>query len=615
MPAPSAPGQYYQPQQQDYQPQVGQYPQQHYSPQPQQQAYQPQVGAPGVGHYSSPQQQQPYGQPLPPPTAAAYGAYQQQVAYIPAQPVMVSYLPPVTLPYSIDYINNFPLSAGFNATNDVEVLYRAMKGLGTDEKTLIKILGNRNLSERMAIKQAYPARHGGKSLEKALDSETSGNFCATLLTLLQEPLELDVRELYWSCKGAGTNEDTLVEILCTRSNLQKQKIIQRFHQVHCKSLESMIASDTSGDLNAGEGRLGTDEHVFIDIFTKSSYAHLRELTKVYERNHKKHTLEKAIKSEFSGNLRSGLLAILSYVNDPIGFWAETLYNSMKETTPISLGFDAIQDSDALNLALHPLKGSKTDHTTLIRILGNRNFTERMMIKEAYARRYGKTLAKEVYWKTSFNYKITLKSLISDPEKLDAKALYVAMMGKNNNLHLVIEILCTRNNQEKQRIAQRFREKYHQHLETFIRMKSMGNLHRLLRSLLMSQRDESTTFDPRQVEIDTDILYQAGEGRRHGTDDKTFIEIFTLSSYPHLREVTRVYELRYGHSLETVIKSEFSLSVKRGMLTIYLFAKCGPQNAQAEPMRIAFTNKHINHINHSILSLHSVGIKSDKWDNM
>jgi hypothetical protein len=48
----------------------------------------------------------------------------------------------------------------FDAGRDADALRKAMKGLGTDEKTLINILGNRNTAQRLQIKTAFKDKLG-----------------------------------------------------------------------------------------------------------------------------------------------------------------------------------------------------------------------------------------------------------------------------------------------------------------------------------------------------------------------------------------------------------------------------------------------------------------------
>ena len=109
--------------------------------------------------------------------------------------------------------------------SDAEVLRNAMKGFGTDEATLIKVVANRTNRQRQVIKEQYKAAFG-RDLISDLKSELHGKMEDAFIALFTNPVEFDVDSLRDAMKGAGTNEDTLIEIIASRDNQQLAAIKQ-----------------------------------------------------------------------------------------------------------------------------------------------------------------------------------------------------------------------------------------------------------------------------------------------------------------------------------------------------------------------------------------------------
>ena len=65
---------------------------------------------------------------------------------------------------------------------------------------------------------------------KDLKSETSGNFSKLLERLMMDPVELDCFELKQAMKGLGTDEETLIEIIASRSNARLRAINEKYQQ-------------------------------------------------------------------------------------------------------------------------------------------------------------------------------------------------------------------------------------------------------------------------------------------------------------------------------------------------------------------------------------------------
>ena len=297
---------------------------------------------------------------------------------------------------------------------DAVTLRKAMKGIGTDEKAIIELICSRTNKERVAMIESFK-RQFNRDLIKDLKSELSGNFEDTVLALFQDPVTYDCVSLKKAMKGAGTNEDTLIEILATRNNTDINSIKQKYIQLYGKTLEEDLSSELSGDLKtvmltlssgcrsqnlnpsqseckskadqlykAGEKRLGTDEKVFYDILTRSSPEELKVIDDIYKKSHN-HGLVTAIAEEFHIGYMKRLLQTIVYSNvNPSEYFATRVNNA--------------------------LKGLGTKDTLLIRILVTRHEYDMPQIKEAYKRLYNKDMVKDIESDTSGNYKKLLVEL-------------------------------------------------------------------------------------------------------------------------------------------------------------------------------------------------------------
>lgn len=130
--------------------------------------------------------------------------------------------------------------------NYAEQLYKAMKGAGTDEDTLIKVTTSENLNERIKIKDKYKKLYGRDLLDD-LKSDLSGNFLKVMLALYKDKYEYDAEQLYLAMKGMGTDEDTLIEIIGTRPVWMLKKIKNVYQKLYKNDLEKDLKDDTSGD--------------------------------------------------------------------------------------------------------------------------------------------------------------------------------------------------------------------------------------------------------------------------------------------------------------------------------------------------------------------------------
>ena len=245
-----------------------------------------------------------------------------------------------------------------NIEQDAADLRKAMKGMGTDEDAIIKIVANRTNAQRQQIKESFNKQFN-RDLIKDLKSELRGKLEDAMIALFTDPIEYDCDQLKKAMKGAGTNEDTLIEIIATRPNWYLQQLHKKYREMYNKELISDIHDELSGELRdlmtsllqgarddqsqideksciekaeklykAGEGKIGTNEKVFYDILIKSSPNEIIAINNEYSKISKK-TLIQAIESEFSGKVKKLLKTAVYGIVNPSEYFAIRVREAVK----------------------------------------------------------------------------------------------------------------------------------------------------------------------------------------------------------------------------------------------------------------------------------------------
>ena len=229
-------------------------------------------------------------------------------------------------------------------------------------------------------------------------------------------------------------------------------------------------------------------------------------------------------------------------------------------------FDANGDAQILRKAM---KGFGTDEAAIINVLARRTNDQRQRIMIAFKTQYGKDLISDLKSELSGRFEDTILALMTPTTHYLAKELHDAVSGIGTNEGVLIEIMCTATNQQMRDINAAYMEMYHHPLENDIKGDTSGHFRRLLISLCMGNRDESTNVDSAQATADSQALYQAGEGQ-WGTDESVFNCMLVSRSYAHLGAVFKQYQATTGRSIDAAIKREFSGDIERGLLAL---AKC------------------------------------------
>ena len=303
----------------------------------------------------------------------------------------------------------------FNPVQDAQQLKAALEKPRNID-TIISIAAHRSNAQRQQIVQAY-YNENKKNIRDDFRSVFSGNFQEALVSLFYEPVDYDCHQIYSAMKGIGTNEDTLIEIIGTRSNERINQIKQEYFQIYKKDLEAEIDSETSGFFkkillallkgernvnpipneqecgycakrlyNTQKEKKDNLQDAYLEIFTKKSREELANISRQYYSWYNK-TLMEEIERLFSSDTRRIFKAIIYSLLSPSEYFAYRLNKAMK--------------------------GISTKDTILIRVLVTRDEIDISRIKRYFNQLYNKTLYDAVKKAVSGDYQKLLLELIGN----------------------------------------------------------------------------------------------------------------------------------------------------------------------------------------------------------
>jgi len=283
-----------------------------------------------------------------------------------------------------------------------------------DEDALITFTLNHSKDQRVKIRADYQTKFN-KDLLEDFKSNFKSDFLNVLTALYKDSVEYDADLLYLAMKGIGSNKEVITEVLCFRTPDKMNKVKAKFQEKYGKELVPEIKSETSGDYqkivlallegnrgtnsspdkdncakiakeiyDAGEGKLGTNEEVFIRYFTTLSPEELLIVCKEYEKNHKKHMLD-TLEGEFSGVEKDLLKIILYALYSPYEYFAKQIHSA--------------------------IEGAGTEDDKLIRCIVSGAELDMKKIKKYYKKIFNKDMNEDVKGDLSGNYQKIIEGLI------------------------------------------------------------------------------------------------------------------------------------------------------------------------------------------------------------
>ncbi|XP_059358919.1 annexin A2-B-like [Carassius carassius] len=304
--------------------------------------------------------------------------------------------------------------SGFNPEEDAAKIETAIKTKGIDEQKIIDILTKRSCSQRSEIAFEYEKR-AKKDLGSALKGALSGSLEHLILGLMKSTAQYDASELKSSVKGLGTDEESLIEMVCSRNKEELMEIKKVYREMFKKELEKDVSGDTSGDFaklllalvqakrdepsnvvdyekidndarslhEAGVNRKGTDVTTWISIFSERSVPHLQKVFERYKR-YSPYDIKESIRKEVKGDLEKSFLTLVEYMENRHLYFASRLNEAMKSKS--------VKDK------------------VVTRIIVSRCEVDLMKVRTEFKRNFGKSLYQTILEHTKGDYQRALLNL-------------------------------------------------------------------------------------------------------------------------------------------------------------------------------------------------------------
>jgi uncharacterized protein YjbJ (UPF0337 family) len=290
----------------------------------------------------------------------------------------------------------------FIAQMDADLLFKAGKGIGTDERMVVDCICPRTKAQIRRIDMIFREKYG-KPLADFIKSEMGGNLKKFLTYCQMEGSEFDAIVLKKAFDGIGCDKKVIVEVICTRPAARLKESKELYEKRYDAGFMDRLRSELGGSLEhlclsliggargrAEEGHNMTESpeqyadtlknnwssnpNLCIDILVSHNLAEVKQIADAYERRHNC-SLEKAIVDKFSGELERAMIAL---IHDPIDFYCRRLKEAMK--------------------------GMGTDEGIVNRILGGNDKKTVHLISERFFAKYNVPLDKALYDELSGDYR-------------------------------------------------------------------------------------------------------------------------------------------------------------------------------------------------------------------
>ncbi|XP_048384230.1 annexin A1a [Stegostoma tigrinum] len=323
-------------------------------------------------------------------------------------------------------------------------------------------------------------------LQQAMQSPVPSHSGPTVTPFPNFDASADATALNNALQSKDVDEETIINILTSRSNWQRQQIAAEYQQNVGKPLEDVLKCKLSNKLEVvalGLMRtpaqfdadqlhdaiwgLGTDEDCLVEILVSRSNKEIKDIIKAYKEEFKS-DLEEKIKGDTSGDFQKVLIALLKASRD--------------ESCTVD---HDLADDDARALYEAGEKRKGTDVDTFVKILTSRNAAHMRTVFERYTKYSSHEIDKALDLELKGDIENALISLvrcIGNKPDYFAEKLYNSMKGYGTRDKVLIRIMISRSEVDMKDIKVAYKAKYGTTLYKAIKNDTKSDYEKILLAL-------------------------------------------------------------------------------------------------------------------------------------
>ncbi|XP_053574201.1 annexin A4 [Bombina bombina] len=296
----------------------------------------------------------------------------------------------------------------------------------------------------------------------------------------------DAQKLRKAMKGAGTDEDAIIDVIANRTLAQRQEIKIAYKASVGKDLEDDLKSELTGkfenviiglmtpiilydvqELKKAMKGAGTDEGCLIEILASRSTEEIKNINVTYRLKYKK-SLEDDICSDTSFMFQRILVSLATGGRD--------------QSSNVD---DSLAKQDAKELYEAGEKKWGTDEVKFLTILCTRNKKHLLKVFEEYKKISKKDIEASIKSEMSGNFEDALLAVVKCIRSVPAyfaERLYKSMKGLGTDDNTLIRVMVSRCEIDLLEIRSEFKKLYGKSLHSFIKGDCSGDYRKVLLKL-------------------------------------------------------------------------------------------------------------------------------------